>query len=154
MNYPSQVQKRLKEFQSSPFLSMKDRIMLLSIQIMVRSKMILDYVNHHLGYQKLELHNLVHNAFHKLNMLIDLYPHQFYICNFRLIKLMIHHLYVKMSMLHNIQEYHDLKSQSKKEIFRHCIFNQLGKDKSYYLVIYLVQCSKFNQIVYSYNLYS
>ena len=83
----------------------------------------------------MELHNHVHITFLKMDMLIDLNPHQFYICNFRLIKLMIHHLYVKMSMLHNNENCHDLKSQSKKENVKHCIFNQLGKDTCYYPLI-------------------
>jgi hypothetical protein len=83
----------------------------------------------------MESHNHVHITFLKMDMLIDLNPHQFYICNFRLIKLMIHHLYVKMSMLHNNENCHDLKSQSQKENVKHCIFNQLGKDTCYYPLI-------------------
>ena len=156
MNFPSLLQKKLKEFQSSSFLPFLSQIRLPLILIMV----IIDYQDQyyqfhlHLVNKHVDVYKLIHIPDFNSYKLTVIYQDQFSNGIFLLISLLIFHLLIKWYKLNNVEYFHNSQSQSKKENLWNCTFNQLGKDTCYHHLIFHDQCSKFKQIIYSYNLYS
>ena len=156
MNFPSLLQKKLKEFQSSSFLPFLSQIRLPLILIMV----IIDYQDQyyqfhlHLVNKHVDVYKLIHIPDFYSDKLTVIYQDQFSNGIFLLISLLIFHLLIKWYKLNNVVYFHNSQSQSKKENLWNCTFNQLGKDTCYHHLIFHDQCSKFKQIIYSYNLYS
>ena len=156
MNFPSLLPKKLKEFQSSSFLPFLSQIRLPLILIMV----IIDYQDQyyqfhlHLVNKHVDVYKPIHIPDFYSDKLTVIYQDQFSNGIFLLISLLIFHLLIKWYKLNNVEYFHNSQSQSKKENLWNCTFNQLGKDTCYHHLIFHDQCSKFKQIIYSYNLYS
>ena len=156
MNFRSLLPKKLKEFQSSSFLPFLSQIWLPLILIMV----IIDYQDQfhqyhlHLVHKHVDVYKLIHIPNFYSDKLTVIFQNQFSNDIFLLISLQIFHLLIKWYKLNNIEYFHNSLSQSKKENLWNCTINQLGKDTCYHHLILYDQCSKFKQIIYSYNLYN